>query len=158
MKSFKYIRLILSFALPFSAILIASLFSGPPGQWYESLNKPPFNPPGWIFGPAWTILYLMMGIAFFLVWQKGLKIKDVKIALTLFLIQLTFNAAWMPIFFGYQKIFIAFIDIILLWFAILLTIIKFWNISKTASILLIPYILWVTFASVINLSIWILNS
>ncbi|MBT6253640.1 tryptophan-rich sensory protein [Candidatus Uhrbacteria bacterium] len=125
--------------------------------WYEGIVKPFLNPPSWVFGPAWTLLYLLMGIAAFLIWRHGYKKKKVKRALSVFAVQLGLNAIWTPIFFGAQNPALAFVDIVLLWIAILYTILLFYKISRPAAYLLIPYILWVSFASYLNLSIWILN-
>jgi tryptophan-rich sensory protein len=125
--------------------------------WYASLQKPAFNPPNWIFGPVWTTLFIMMGVAAFLVWDKGLENKKVKISLAIFGLQLLLNVLWSILFFGLQSPLYAFIDIIMLWASILATIIYFYRISAAAAYLLIPYILWVSFASILNLSIVILN-
>ena len=125
--------------------------------WYASLNKPSFNPPGWIFGPVWTILYIMMGISFALVFNKGIGQKAVLIAVICFVVQLILNGIWSPVFFGLQKPFEAFLIIIALWLAIIVTIWKFYGVSKPAAALLIPYLIWVSFASILNASIWILN-
>lgn len=137
---------------------IGSFFTSPAiPVWYASLSKPIFTPPSWIFAPAWVTLYLLMGISAYLVWSKGIKKKKVKIALSVFGIQLILNICWSLIFFGLHAILFAFIEIILLWCAILLTIIKFNKLSKSAALLLIPYILWVSFAAVLNLAILLLN-
>ena len=125
--------------------------------WYAQLQKPSFTPPDWIFGPAWTILYLLMAISVFLVWNKGLDYPKVKQSLGLFLIQLALNAIWTPLFFGFHLILPALIDIIILWFAILATILAFKRISLHASILLIPYLIWVGYATILNGSMWYLN-
>lgn len=126
--------------------------------WYSTLNKPFFNPPNWIFGPVWIILYLLMGISLYLIWNnKSGKTKQFKIAITFFISQLVLNSLWSIIFFGLKLPLIAFIEIIVLWIFILLTIIYSYKISKIASYLLIPYILWVSFASILNLSIYLLN-
>ncbi|MFC1905493.1 TspO/MBR family protein [Chloroflexota bacterium] len=126
-------------------------------MWYTSLNKPPFTPPNWLFAPAWIILYLLMAIAAFLIWQKGLNSKGVKKALILFLIQLVLNSLWSVIFFGLQSPLWGMILIVLLWIAIIFTMLKFYKISTAACWLLLPYILWITFAATLNFSIWILN-
>jgi translocator protein len=115
--------------------------------WYAFLNKPFFNPPSWIFAPVWTSLYLLMGIAAYL-YQKSSR---------LFTIQLALNFLWTYIFFDLKNPLFAFIEIIFLWIFILLTIKEFWKKSQTASLLLIPYLLWVSFASILNLSIIVLN-
>lgn len=125
--------------------------------WYQTLQKPPFSPPNWIFGPVWTILYFLMGVAAYLVWIKGLEKRAVKTALSIFIAQLVFNFFWSILFFGLHSPLLALIDILILWILILITIIKFHKISKIASYLLIPYILWVTFATILNLSIVLLN-
>jgi translocator protein len=125
--------------------------------WYASINKPGFNPPNWIFGPVWTLLFILMGISAFLIWQHGIKKKKVKVAMYIFGLQLLFNILWSMIFFGLQNPLLAFIEIIILWALILLTIVKFAEISKKAAYLLIPYILWVSFAAILNLFIYLLN-
>ena len=126
-------------------------------SWYSILHKPFFSPPNWIFGLVWTILYLMMGLSVYLVWTKGLKLKKVRVALLIFLVQLTFNLFWSIIFFGLRSPLFALYDIILLWIAIVITLLNFYKISKLSSYLLIPYLFWVTFAAILNLSIVILN-
>ena len=126
--------------------------------WYMGIEKPFFNPPNWIFGPVWTTLFILMGISLYLVWSRGIKTNDAKIALTLFSAQLVLNVLWSIIFFSLKSPFYAFIEIVILWTAILFTIIWFRKISKTAGYLLVPYILWVSFAAVLNLSIFLLNS
>ena len=130
----------------------------PETNWYAQLDKPNFTPPDWIFGPVWTILYLIMAISFFLVWNRGLDFPKVKLSLMYFLIQLIMNAIWTPLFFGFHMILFAFIDITILWFAILVTILAFRRISLSASILLIPYLIWVGYAAILNGAIWFLNS
>ena len=109
--------------------------------WYATLQKPILSPPNWIFGPVWTTLYFLMGAAAFLVWRHGLERKEVKTALTIFIGQLILNALWSIIFFGLHNPFWAFVEIILLWLAILWTIIAFYKISRPAAYLLLPYIL-----------------
>jgi len=123
--------------------------------WYATLQKPLLNPPGWIFGPVWVILYLLMGISFWLIQKSDSKEK--KKAIWLFLVQLALNAIWSPVFFGGQSIGGALAIIVLLWAAIVLTILVFTKISKTAAWLLVPYILWVSFAAYLNFAIWMLN-
>ena len=125
--------------------------------WYLTINKPVFNPPSWVFGPVWTILFLLMGISLFLVWSKGFDNPQVKIALLIFAAQLILNVLWSTLFFGLKSPLFAFVEIVILWIFILLTIINFYSISKPASYLLIPYLLWVTFASVLNFAIFLLN-
>lgn len=126
-------------------------------DWYVSLNKPSFNPPNWLFAPVWTTLYVLMGIAAGIVWNKGSYHKWVKTALYHFIFQLIFNAAWSFVFFGMRSPGYALLVIIVLLILIVLTIRWFRIINKTAAILLIPYLLWVSFATILNYSIWVLN-
>ncbi|MBI2611239.1 tryptophan-rich sensory protein [Candidatus Gottesmanbacteria bacterium] len=125
--------------------------------WYATLAKPFFSPPNWIFGPVWTVLYFMMGYAAYLIWERGINKNLVKTALLFFVIQLFLNSLWSFLFFGLHSPILGFIDIIVLWIFILLTILKFSKISKVAAYLLIPYFFWVSFASLLNVSIIILN-
>jgi translocator protein len=125
--------------------------------WYASLNKPWFNPPNWVFGPVWITLYTMMGISAYLIWRKGIHRKDVKIALGIFAVQLILNTLWSVIFFGLKSPLYGIPVIALLWLFIALSITSFYRISKPAAILLIPYILWVSFAGILNVFIWMLN-
>jgi tryptophan-rich sensory protein len=131
-------------------------FSSIPG-WYATLNKPVFTPPNWVFGPVWTTLYVLMGIAAYLVFRKGMKQKGVKDALMVFIVQLILNVLWSILFFGLHSPLYGLIGIVALWLAIALTIKKFYAISKPAVYLLVPYILWVSFAGILNLFVWILN-
>jgi translocator protein len=125
--------------------------------WYKGLAKPSFNPPAWLFGPAWTLLYLLMAVAAFLVWRQGLMAPGVKLALVVFLVQLVLNALWSIFFFGLRSPLAGLVDIIVLWLAILATIILFFPVSVPAGILLLPYIIWVSFAAVLNAAILRLN-
>jgi tryptophan-rich sensory protein len=164
MKLNNVLKLILSIFGVGLAGAIGSVFtSSSIPNWYAGLLKPALNPPNWLFGPVWTILYLLMGISVFLVWKKEnepeflnqkLKIKN---ALLIFIGQLSLNASWSILFFGLKNPGLAFIEIIILWFFILFTIIKFFQISKTAAYLLLPYIFWVSFATYLNFLIWQLN-
>jgi len=152
------IKLVISIVVCEGAGIIGSVFSTPAiPSWYAALQKPAFTPPNWLFAPAWGTLYLLMGIAAFLVWRVGLGNQPVKTALYFFLIQLVFNTMWSAVFFGMQSPLYGVIVIIILWMAILLTIIKFARISAVAAWLLVPYILWVSFASALNISVWLLN-
>ncbi len=138
--------------------IIGSIFTTPAiPTWYANINKPTFRPPNWVFAPVWTTLFLLMGIALFLIWKKGPEKKENRIAFSVFIIQLILNTLWSVLFFGLKSPFAAFIEIIFLWAAILASIILFFRISRLAGALLIPYILWVSFASVLNFSIWRLN-
>lgn len=158
MNAKKILQLVLSIALCQSAGIIGSLFTTPaiPG-WYEGLTRPALNPPSWVFGPVWITLYLLMGIALYLIWQQGWRKKMVRIAVAVFSVQLVLNATWSICFFGIQNVGLAFGNIVLLWVSIIASIILFYKISKPAGYLLIPYILWVSFASYLNYAIWMLN-
>jgi len=153
-----YKRLIISLALPQLAGIVGSLFttSAIP-TWYATLQRPSFSPPNWIFGPAWITLYILMGISVYLIWQRIEKNKIAKSALWMFWVHLFFNASWSIIFFGLQNPGLAFVNIIIIWLLIIALMIKFWKINRWASYLLIPYLLWVSFASVLNYFIWYLN-
>jgi len=128
--------------------------------WYVDINKPSFTPPSWIFGPVWTILYALMGISLYLIWKNHTKNKSTQrtYALTFFFIQLILNTIWSIIFFGLQQPFYAFIEIIFLWVSILITIFYAFKVSKGAGYLLLPYLAWVSFASILNFAIFYLNS
>lgn len=125
--------------------------------WYAALNKPFFNPPNWIFGPVWTLLYLMMAVAAYLIWQKGLNNPAVRVALIVFLVQLALNSLWSIVFFGWHALWPSYLVIVLLWLAIIGTIALFFPLAPLAAWLLAPYLLWVSFASVLNLAITLLN-
>ena len=125
--------------------------------WYKGLAKPSFNPPGWLFGPAWTVLYLMMAIAAWLLWKQGIGAAGVKLALVVFLVQLVLNTLWSILFFGLRSPLAGFVDIVVLWLAILATIVLFFRVSAPAGVLLLPYIAWVTFAAALNAAILRLN-
>lgn len=127
------------------------------GSWYQALDKPVFTPPNWLFGPVWTLLYALMGIAAFLVWREGTDRRDVRTALGLFVAQLVLNGIWTPIFFGAQQIAGGAVVIVALLVVIALTIRAFFRVSRVAGWLLVPYILWVGYATALNLSIWWLN-
>jgi benzodiazapine receptor len=152
------VRLIVSIVVSQLAGGLGAIFTTPAiPTWYAGLNKPPFNPPNWVFFPVWTTLYTLMGIAAFLVWRKGLQERRVREALTIFAVQLILNLAWTIIFFGLYSLFGAVIAIVFLWIAIVVNIVAFWRIFKAAGALLIPYILWVSFAGILNVSVWMLN-
>jgi benzodiazapine receptor len=152
------LKLLVSIAVPLSVGGLSGFATARGVQdWYPTLAKPPFNPPSWVFGPVWTLLYLMMGVAAFLVWQRGWNNEAVRIALALFLVQLVLNGLWSVLFFGMQSPGLAFAEIIVLWLSIGTTVILFWRVSPVAGKLLLPYAAWVSFAAVLNGSIWILN-
>lgn len=128
-----------------------------PGEWYASLAKPSWNPPSSVFAPVWTALYVLMGVAAWLVWRE-VGFSGARLALLLFIIQLVLNALWSYLFFGLQRPMIAFIEILVLWCAILATLVSFWKVRPGAGALLIPYLCWVSFASALNYQLWRLNA
>jgi tryptophan-rich sensory protein len=145
-------------ALTFSAAGIASAFTARSVRiWYPSLRKPPGHPPASYFGPVWTVLYLLMTIAAWNVWRLGDGWSGAAPAITIFLVQLALNAAWSVIFFGLRAPGLALIEIVFLWTSILACIILFWRISIFSAALLLPYLLWVTYATYLNAGIWRLN-
>ena len=159
MKGSSLVKLIVSIAGAQLAGVIGSLFTTPAiDGWYRLLAKPELTPPSWVFGPVWITLFTLMGIAAFVVWNKGVHKKQVRIALWIYVGQLILNALWSLIFFGLNNPGAAFIEIILLWIAILVTICVFVRISKSAAWLMVPYLLWVTYAIYLNYSIWVLNA
>lgn len=123
-------------------------------NWYATLTKPSFSPPNWVFGPVWTTLYLLMGISAYLIWEKS---KKFNMPLKIFALQLFLNALWSFIFFGMKNPALAFLEIIALWLSVAYTIVLFYKLDKRAAYLLLPYIAWITFASVLNYFIWKLN-
>lgn len=175
----KAIKFFISIIICESAGIVGSYFTVTQiNGWFRNLNKPFFNPPNWIFGPVWTILFILMGISLYLVWSSGWQPKKEKKSkgvwnkfsekllygswqkiniILIFSTQLILNVLWSVIFFGFHSLSGAFFVLIMLWFAILFTIINFYRVSKVAALLLIPYILWVTFAGILNFSIWIIN-
>jgi translocator protein len=152
------IKLVASVALCLLAGFVGSIFTTPKiDGWYAQLNKPSFTPPGWLFGPVWTLLYVLMGIALYLVWRQGLAKKGVKSAFALFLVQLALNVLWSYAFFGAESPLAGLAVIVLLWTAIVATITYFAPISRGAALLLVPYILWVSFAEILNAKLYLLN-
>lgn len=152
-----YIKLIVSILIPLIVGFAGSFFtSSSINTWYSTINKPSFNPPNWLFAPVWTLLFILIGISFYLVWNKDFgNIKSW--ALLIYGANLALNLLWSLLFFGLRKPYLALIEIVILWFVILGNIIVFYRISRTAGLLLIPYLLWVTFASFLNYNIYILN-
>lgn len=128
----------------------------PPGEWYAALAKPGWTPPSGVFGPVWTLLYVLMGVAAWLVWDRHRN--AARVALTLFVLQLIVNAAWSWLFFGLRSPALAFAGIVLLWALILATVIAFRRLRPPAAALLLPYLAWVTFAAALNFAIWRLNA
>jgi len=153
------LRLIIACAISLSAGVIGTLTVGDGGfqSWYSGIEKPSFTPPNWVFGPVWTVLYILMGVAAFLVWRRGLASRAVQVALGWFLGQLVLNALWSPVFFGWHRIDLALVVIVLLWAAIVVALYRFLRVSRAAALLLVPYLLWVSFATILNAAIWRLN-
>lgn len=152
------LKLAASLVLCLAAGFLGSLATRPSiPAWYEGLAKPAFNPPNWLFGPVWTLLYILMGIALFFVWRLGLDTRGVKTAVILFLVQLALNVLWSYVFFGGHRLGGALVVIVVLWAFILLTMLRFFPLYRAAGWLLVPYLLWVSFASVLNFSVWRLN-
>lgn len=151
-------KLIASVIMCYAAAFFGVLFSGVyHSDWYLSLTKPAFMPPDWLFGPAWTILYGMMAISLFIIWRQGLDKSGRKTAFIIFLAQLIVNAMWTPVFFGLKMPWLALVLIIILWLLIFLTIAIFAKLSRLGAWLLVPYLAWVTFATVLNVAIVHLN-
>lgn len=156
--SMKMVRLIVAVLVAQSAGLIGSLFTTPAiPTWYAHLEKPAFTPPGWIFGPVWVMLYTFMGIASFLVWQKRQANPVADKALVVYTVHLIMNALWSVLFFGLKSPGSAFVEIVILWFMILAVIKLFHRVDWRAAYLMMPYVLWVSFAAVLNFAIWRMN-
>ena len=154
----KLVKVLLAIIVCEAVGILGSVFTIPAiTTWYQTLNKPVFSPPNYVFGPIWTTLYALMGISIFLILEKKIKNKEKNKLIYLFSLQLFLNFLWSIIFFGFHLPLLAFLDIVFLWVSILLLIIRFWKISKPASYLLMPYLLWVSIASVLNAAIVILN-
>ncbi|KAL2603184.1 hypothetical protein R1flu_017162 [Riccia fluitans] len=140
---------VVAVAVPIGVGFLGSVFGGGDNDWYKSLNKPSWTPPSWAFPVIWTILYLLMGIASFIVWRQG-GFRVQAYPLGIYVLQLALNFAWTPIFFGWRRPDFALIEIILLWVAVAWTIFLFYQVNHAAAYLLIPYILWVTLATALN--------
>jgi translocator protein len=154
----KAIFLVAAVVISFVPGAIGSLFTAPAiPTWYAGLIKPAFNPPAWVFGPAWTLLYLLMGIALFLVVKDGLTERRVKAAVGVFAVQLCLNGLWSYVFFGMKSPGWALVEISALWVSIVISLVLFFRISRAAGLLLVPYLGWVTFAALLNGAIWRLN-
>ncbi|MBN9293354.1 MAG: tryptophan-rich sensory protein [Flavobacteriia bacterium] len=157
MKSTLLLKFLASIILPLSLGAIAGIATAQSiPEWYATLNKPSFNPPNWIFGPVWTTLYIFMGISLFLVWKQDPG-RERNRSILIFLLQLLLNFAWSFIFFYFRMIDFALIEIILLWIIIVVMLVLFYKIKPIASYINIPYLLWVTFATVLNASYYFLN-
>jgi tryptophan-rich sensory protein len=151
----KILKFLFAVVLCQGAGIVESFFTTPAiGSWYATLTKPSFNPPNWIFAPVWTFLFFLMGVSLYLVWSNTIQALTKRTAILFFSQQLALNILWSALFFGMHNPFLAFVEIIVLGVAILLTIFYFAKISKTAAWLLVPYILWVSFAAFLNFSIW----
>ena len=152
------VGLVVAVAICFTAAGLGGFVTAPNiPNWYADLAKPAWNPPSWVFGPVWSCLYLMMAVSAWLVWRRA-GFSEAKLPLALFAVQLGLNSLWSILFFGLHSPGLAAVDIILLWIAILATLITFWKRSTWAGILLVPYLAWVSFAAVLNLVIWRLNT
>ena len=151
-------KLIISILIPLAVGAVSGLFTASSvNDWFKTLNKPWFNPPSWLFAPVWTILYIMMGIAFYIIWNSHSKLEKRYNGYTYYWLQLGLNFLWSFLFFYYKRPDLALIDIILLFIMIASTIFSFRKISKTAAWLLAPYLCWVAFATALNFEIWRLN-
>jgi len=151
------IKLVVSIALPLGIGAIAGLFTAQAiPEWYATLNKPSFSPPNWLFGPVWTTLYILLGISFFLIWKVDPS-KERNLAILAFLLQLFLNFRWSFFFFYFRMIGFALIEIVLLWVSIVIMLILFNKIRPMAAYINIPYLLWVTFAAILNAGYYVLN-
>ncbi len=158
MKKTDIFKLVFAVLVCQAAGLIGSIFTRSSlSDWYPALIKPRFTPPGWVFAPVWVSLYLVIGVAAFLVWRRGLDRLDVRKALSFFALQLALNVCWSVFFFGLKSPLAGLIDIVLLSIAVLLTIRSFLPVSYPAALLLIPYFVWIAFATGLNLTIWYIN-
>jgi benzodiazapine receptor len=181
MNKSNWFKLIVSLLIPLLAGWIGSLVTMPAvSTWYTTLAKPALNPPSWVFGPVWTTLFLLIGVALFLVWKKNWQVQNQLLAdqnkswnpwtkrfwngdwqkqniIAIFYIQLVLNVLWSYIFFGLHQPGLAFFELLALWFSILYLIINFYRVSKSAAWLILPYIIWVMFAGYLNLVIWMGN-
>ena len=157
MKSKDVIKLIVSIAVPLLAGGVGAVATTPAiSTWYATLNKPWFTPPDWLFGPVWTLLYILMGLALFLVWRSP-KSRTRDIGIALFAVQLAVNVVWSFAFFGLENTLYGVLTIIPLWVLIAATIFQFYKVSKGAAFLMVPYILWVSIATALNTAVYLLN-
>jgi benzodiazapine receptor len=159
MRGSDILKLVLSIVICQGAGFLGSLATRPSiATWYKTIAKPSFNPPNAVFGPVWITFYLLMSISLFLVWRQWGAAKGVRPALIIFFVQLALNTLWSVLFFGLRQPGWAFLEIVVLWLFILLTMMVFWRLSRVAGLLLLPYLLWVSFASALNFAIWRLNA
>jgi len=153
-----WVKLVIAIFVSELAGVVGAIFAAPSlSTWYPSLRQPIFSPPNFLFAPVWTLLFLLMGIAAYLVWQAGLNRREVRLGLGIFLLQLGLNVLWTYLFFGLQNPLAGFVEIVFLWLAILATVLVFGRVSRTAAWLLLPYLIWVGFAAALNFSIVQLN-
>lgn len=151
-------KLILSEVLCFLPGVLGSIFTfSQITSWYAGLHKPFFTPPNALFGPVWTILYFLQGVSFYLIWKGRIKTRQIRLGLLFFFIQLLLNALWSILFFGFHAVGLAILDIIGLWIFIFLVILSFAKVSKVASWILVPYLVWVTYAGLLTIGIFLLN-
>ena len=155
-KGRQFIGLIAWLAVSFIAAAIGAAASVRAGSFYTQLVRPDWAPPPEVFGPVWTVLYALMGISAWMIWRVG-GFRAARTALTLFLVQLAVNALWSWLFFGWHLGALAFADIVVLWALVLATLIVFWRLDRWAAALLVPYLLWISFAAALNLAVWQLN-
>ena len=157
MNASQIIKLLISLALTLGTGTIAGIFTASAvPEWYAALNKPSFSPPNWLFGPVWTILYILLGVSLFLIWNLDAS-KARNLAILFFVIQLVLNFCWSFIFFYFKMIDFALVEIVVLWIMIAIMLILFYRIKPLAAYLNIPYLLWVTFASILNGAYYFLN-
>ena len=155
-KTKQFLGLIGWLVLSFAASAVGAVASIQAQSFYGQLVQPAWAPPPTVFGPVWTLLYTLMAIAAWLVWRVG-GVRSHRLALSFFLVQLAFNALWSWLFFAWHLGALAFADILLLWILIVATLVSFWRIRPLAGLLLVPYLLWVSFAAALNYSLWQLN-
>lgn len=150
-------QLTISIMVPVLTGLLAGILTRNGAAAFGNLNKPPLSPPAWLFPVVWTVLYVLMGIASYLASEHGAEQQNVQTALLTYYAQLVFNFAWPVLFFNFQWYFVAFICLVVMWILILSTLVRFWRINRTAGILMLPYLLWTTFAGYLNLAVYFLN-
>jgi translocator protein len=157
MNKSQIFKLLISLALPLGLGAIAGLFTSEAvPEWFATLNRPSFSPPNWIFGPVWTTLYILLGISFFLIWKQEAS-KQRNQAIIVFLVQMALNFAWSFIFFYFNRIGLALAEIILLWTSIIIMLVLFFKLKPLAAYVNIPYLIWVSFATILNASYYLLN-
>jgi translocator protein len=152
------VALVVAVAIPVVGGAVVGLLTGPGASpWYQTIEQPPWNPPDWVFGPVWTVLYFLMGIASWLVWRKGWNAHEVRTSLGLYGGQLALNLLWPIIFFALPSPGWALLEILVLWMLIIVVLVRFRRLSSSAAVLLAPYLLWVSYAATLNAGVWWLN-